>query len=111
MRPPIFELHILPMIRAIDREHMLFAFDLWDYDQLVQHAEQIADRLMGNMPPATDGGRGQTSGSSSFDAGLPQAINRCNSAVPNTLGAKVGQLSQFGQLALTQRAVTKDGFN
>jgi hypothetical protein len=37
MRIPVFELHILPMIRAIDREHMRFAFDLWDYDQLVQH--------------------------------------------------------------------------
>ena len=56
MRRPIFELHILPMIRAIDREHMLFAFDLWDYDQLVQHAEQVADRLMVGMPPATEGG-------------------------------------------------------
>jgi len=44
------------MFRAIDREHMLFAFDLWDYDQLVQHAEQVADRLMVNMPPAAEGG-------------------------------------------------------
>lgn len=56
MQRPLFELHILPMFRAIDREHMLFAFDLWDYDQLVQHAEQVADRLMGNMPPAAEGG-------------------------------------------------------
>ena len=56
MRTPIFELHILPMIRATDREHMRFAFDLWDYDQLVQHAEVFADRAAVDMPPADCGG-------------------------------------------------------
>ena len=56
MRTPIFELHILPMIRATDRDHMRFAFDLWDYDQLVQHAEMFADRAAVDMPPADSGG-------------------------------------------------------
>lgn len=56
MRTPVFELHILPMIRATDREHMRFAFDLWDYEQLVQHAETFADRVAVDMPPATAGG-------------------------------------------------------
>ena len=56
MRTPIFELHILPMIRATDREHMRFAFDLWDYDQLVQNAEAVADRAAVDMPPVHSGG-------------------------------------------------------
>jgi hypothetical protein len=56
MRTPVFELHILPMIRATDREHMRFAFDLWDYDQLVEHAEEFADRVAVDMPPADSGG-------------------------------------------------------
>ena len=56
MRTPVFELHILPMIRATDREHMRFAFDLWDYDQLVLHAEAFADRAAVDMPPVASGG-------------------------------------------------------
>jgi hypothetical protein len=60
MRTPVFELHILPMIRATDREHMRFSFDLWDYDQLVEHAAQVETRLTASgvsmMPPAADGG-------------------------------------------------------
>lgn len=56
MRTPVFELHIRPLIRLIDREGMLWAFDLFDYDQLVQHAEQIADRSAVDMPPLTKGG-------------------------------------------------------
>jgi hypothetical protein len=56
MRTPVFELHILPMIRATDREHMRFAFDMWDYGQLVQHAEAFADRAAVDMPPVDSGG-------------------------------------------------------
>jgi len=56
MRTPIFELHILPMIRATDREHMRFKYDLWDYDQVVQHAETIADRVAVDMPTVASGG-------------------------------------------------------
>jgi len=56
MRTPVFELHIQPMIRAMDREHMRFAFDLWDYEQLVQHADDFAARVAVDMPPANSGG-------------------------------------------------------
>lgn len=56
MRTPVFELHILPMFRLIDREHMIFAFDLFEYDQVVAHAEQIADRAAVDMPPVAGGG-------------------------------------------------------
>src|SRR5688500_17262186 len=56
MRTPVFELHILPMIRLIDREHMIRMFDLYDYDQVVAHAEAFADRVAVDMPPVTSGG-------------------------------------------------------
>ncbi len=58
MRTPVFELHILPMIRATDREHMRFVFDLWDYDQLVQHADEVETRLgvSKDMPTVATGG-------------------------------------------------------
>jgi hypothetical protein len=55
-RPPVFELHILPMIRASDREHMLFSFDMWDYDSVVAHASEIATRVAVDMPTAATGG-------------------------------------------------------
>lgn len=56
MRTPVFELHILPMIRATDREHMRFRYDLWDYNQVVQNAETIADRVAVDMPTVATGG-------------------------------------------------------
>jgi hypothetical protein len=56
MPTPVFELHILPMMRASDREHMLSAFDLWDYDAVVTHADDIARRAAVDMPTAATGG-------------------------------------------------------
>ena len=56
MRTPVFELHIVPMIRAIDREHMRFRFDLWDYTQVVQNADDIASRVAFDMPTPESGG-------------------------------------------------------
>ncbi len=56
MRTPVFELHIKPMVRATDREHMLFALDLWDYDQVRSHADDILERVELDMPPLGTGG-------------------------------------------------------
>ncbi|MBP0451165.1 MULTISPECIES: hypothetical protein [unclassified Kitasatospora] len=57
MRTPVFELHIQPMFRAIDREHMTFAVDLWDYDSVVANADEILSRVDGGgMPPDGSGG-------------------------------------------------------
>lgn len=56
MRTPVFELHIRPMFRATDRDHMSDAFDLWDYDAVVAQADDILERLKSNMPPGSHGG-------------------------------------------------------
>jgi hypothetical protein len=59
-RTPVFELHILPMIRAMDRAHMqqFFGdeFDLWSYDFLHDNAERVLDRLSLDMPTPETGG-------------------------------------------------------
>ena len=67
-RPVFFELHIRPLFRLLDREHMLFFGDLWDYDTLMEtpggsdktRAELLLDLLVapaaGAMPPQTHGG-------------------------------------------------------
>src|SRR5205085_4963935 len=59
MRRPVFELHIVPMIRAMDRAHMLgVRGDLWDYDFHIQFAERILASLDGGllMPTPETGG-------------------------------------------------------
>jgi hypothetical protein len=55
-RIPTYELHIKPLFRIIDREHMLLFFDLWDYDAVKQNANMILQRLRSTMPPASVGG-------------------------------------------------------
>ena len=60
MRTPVFELHIRPMFRAIDREHMrnMFGdqFDLWDYDVLKDSIDRVLGSLERGMPPDDKGG-------------------------------------------------------
>jgi hypothetical protein len=55
-RTPIYELHIQPLFRLIDREHMKLFFDLWDYDSLKQNAPRVLARLSNGMPPESVGG-------------------------------------------------------
>lgn len=62
-RRPIFELHIRPMFRIIDRVHMIRLpvgrrIDLADYDQVKNGYQKIADYLAGGspMPPIDSGG-------------------------------------------------------
>ncbi|MFJ6633956.1 hypothetical protein ACIQMR_21600 [Streptomyces sp. NPDC091376] len=57
MRTPVYELHIRPMFRATDRDHMSVAMNLWTYEDVVAHADEILDRLTAeSMPPASLGG-------------------------------------------------------
>ena len=46
-----FEGHIKPLFRERDRRSMLFAFDLWSYDDVTRHSDRIIARLRsGTMP-------------------------------------------------------------
>jgi hypothetical protein len=46
-----FAADIRPLFREKDRDAMLRAFDLWAYDDVVQHASAIAGKLHeGSMP-------------------------------------------------------------
>jgi hypothetical protein len=48
---PSFARDIRPLFRESDRESMDFAFDLWDYQDVRAHAEEIQERLEeGTMP-------------------------------------------------------------
>ena len=42
---------IKPLFRERDRSSMSFAFDLWSYDDVSEHADRILERLSeGEMP-------------------------------------------------------------
>ena len=64
LRHPVFELHIRPMFRLLDREHMLTfvepGFDLWELERVWEMRNDILVRLRGegsqNMPGAAVGG-------------------------------------------------------
>lgn len=61
MRTPVFELHIRPLFRMTDHEHMRVQVDLWDYDQVTNNAERILGHLKAEddrplMPPLGSGG-------------------------------------------------------
>lgn len=48
---PGFEQDIRKLFRAMDREAMLGAFDLWSYDDVKKHAMPILEQLQaGTMP-------------------------------------------------------------
>jgi hypothetical protein len=49
--PVSFETHVKPMFREGDRQSMQWAFDLWSYDDVSEHADPILARLHdGTMP-------------------------------------------------------------
>ncbi|HXC57512.1 MAG TPA: hypothetical protein VNU97_19590 [Rhizomicrobium sp.] len=58
-KPPNFEMHILPMIRAVDRAHMLGDLDLYDYDVVKAYAQRILAHLQGTPDSAGVGAGGQ----------------------------------------------------
>ncbi len=48
---PSFARDIQPLFRENDRDEMMFVFDLWDYNDVSTHAEDILERLGdGSMP-------------------------------------------------------------
>ena len=56
MGAPRFELHIRPLFRALDREHMRSMFDLWSYEDVASHVDSILNRVAADMPTLATGG-------------------------------------------------------
>jgi hypothetical protein len=52
-----FATDIKPMFTSKDQEHMMFMFDLWNYDDVKSNASEIYDSVKeGRMPPGGSGG-------------------------------------------------------
>ena len=54
-----FERDIKPMFRQKDRDAMLQAFDLFDYDDVVENARKIARALRSGQMPCDDAWSGE----------------------------------------------------
>lgn len=49
--PVLFDKHIKPLFRPRDRQSMTFAFDLWSYSDVRDHADGILEQVRnGTMP-------------------------------------------------------------
>lgn len=77
---PLWELHIRPMFRLTDRDHMLFRFDLFDYDQIVAHKDDMVARIDTDMPPASTGGPWPEEWRALFDRWVRAGCPRLGSA-------------------------------
>jgi hypothetical protein len=78
-RPVSFALHIRPLMRGEDVQHMSFRFDLSKHDDVKTHSAAILDRLrgIGNlMPPRATAAPGRTSGSTCLNDGSRKGISR-----------------------------------
>jgi hypothetical protein len=83
---PVFELHIKPMFRLLDRQHMLHlvvgpGLDLWDYDVVKAHSASILQRVKGDslkqeMPTVRTGGPWPSEWVSLFDRWIQEGFRR-----------------------------------
>jgi len=49
--PPTYAADIKPLFRQLDRDAMVDVFDLWEYEDVKEHAHRILERLEdGTMP-------------------------------------------------------------
>lgn len=51
---PSFDTDIKPLFREHDRDEMDFAFDLWDYEDVKEHAQSILERIEDGTMPCDD---------------------------------------------------------
>jgi hypothetical protein len=50
-KAPSYEDDIKPLFRDMDRDSMDFAFDLWNYQDVTDNADDILERLEGGSMP------------------------------------------------------------
>ena len=84
-RKPVFELHIRPLFRLLDRQHMLRVIpnnlDLWDYDAVKTKSAVILERVKGQgsmqtMPTGRTGGPWPSEWVSLFDRWIQGGCRR-----------------------------------
>src|ERR1700744_5196444 len=94
-RNPVFELHIRPLFRLLDRQHMLRVppqgLDLWDYDVVKANSASILQRVKGQgpeqtMPTTRTGGPWPSEWGGLFDRWIQGGSDACRPARRRTSG-------------------------
>jgi hypothetical protein len=119
-RNPIFELHIRPMFRLLDRHRMLRIdphLDLWDYDDVKASSAIILEKVKGpgpgggeRMPPERTGGEWPSEWISLFHRWVEGGFGRLTLGTARNL--MLEEDSDLGVIHLTCRTVvpaTSDG--
>jgi hypothetical protein len=81
-RKPVFELHIRPMFRLLDQQHMILHsdLDLWDYDAVKRKSGEILIKVSGTgdttMPTKETGGAWPSEWVSLFDRWIQGGFTR-----------------------------------
>jgi hypothetical protein len=94
VRPAMFELHIRPMFRTLDREHMSFTLNLWQYfdapaPRQLQFYQLILNRLKAPdpgvvMPPPNEGGPWPAEWIALFERWINEGMRRLDRATVDT---------------------------
>src|SRR5262245_7635216 len=116
-RNPIFELHIRPMFRLLDRQHMLRVGqrDLWDYNYGKRESAQILIKLKGpgeggsRMPTEKAGGAWPSEWISLFDRWIQGGFRRLSRGKAKNLTLREdSDLGIFLQCSTDVPATTDD---
>ena len=110
-RHPIFELHIRPMFRLLDRQYMLRIdpnLDLWDYDDVKAYSATILEKVKGpgpaggeRMPPERTGGAWPPEWISLFDRWIQGGFGRLSLGTAKNLALE--EDSDLGVIHLSCR--------
>jgi len=98
-RVPVWELHIRPLFRPIDHEHMAW-LDLWDFETVRDRHESILGRLReGGMPPFDVGGPWPPEWVDLFARWTETGFSRLRLLAPSAQGYQLQQSSRWELVA------------
>lgn len=117
-RPAIFELHIRPLFRELDRMHMLLVtdggLDLWDYGSVKKYSTpppaprgKMGENLSSGMPVEGTGGPWPPEWIDLFNRWVDSGYPRLELATAQTVTASKLPGSTPGMVDLTIRAIGK----
>ena len=112
-RKPVFELHIRPMFRLLDRQHMILNsnLDLWDYDAVKRKSDVILIKVKGTgdttMPTKDTGGAWPPEWVSLFDRWIRGGFRRLSLGTARGLQLTDLEIGQFDLFCTTDVPATK----
>jgi hypothetical protein len=107
-RKPVFELHIRPLFRLLDRQHMMLVngLDLWNYDAVKREAAEILIKVKGAgdtlMPTKDTGGAWPSEWVSLFDRWIQGGFKRLSLGRARDLVLIDLEVGKFGLFCMTE---------